>query len=95
MDGIFEIGRVLYEEMKLYNPYEYFLNSSIPSIIIHGDMDSYVPYDVSCVACQKHVNCRLFTIEGSDHGFDSRDKEDRAIEITLKWLESSYSGVDA
>jgi len=92
LDGVFEIGRVLYEEMKLYNPYEYFINSTTPSIIIHGDMDSYVPYDVSRVASQRHPRCKLFTIEGSDHGFDSREKEDKAIEITTEWLTKICSG---
>ena len=93
LDGTFETGRVLYEEMKRYNPYECFISSPVSSIIIHGDKDTYVPYDVSRVACQRHVNCNLFTIEGSDHGFDSKKREDTAIAITVEWLESIYPGV--
>jgi len=86
LDGTFEIGRVLWEEMKLYNPYHYFVKSSIPAMIVHGDKDSYVPYSVSCAASQKRLQCELFTIEGSDHGFDGKEKEDQAIDITVNWL---------
>lgn len=86
LDNSFEIGHVLYEEMKHYNPYRCFVESSIPSLIIHGNRDTYVPYDVSSAACHEQKNCRLYTIEGSDHGFDSREKEDKAITITIDWL---------
>lgn len=90
LDNSFEIGQVLYEEMKHYDPYRYFVQSSIPSIIIHGNKDTYVPYDVSSIACSEHSNCKMYTIEGSDHGFDSREKEDTAITITTQWLEELF-----
>jgi len=91
LDNSFEIGQVLYEEMKHYNPYRYFVQSSIPSIIIHGDKDTYVPYDVSAIACKERNNCEMHTIEGSDHGFDGREKEDTAITITTSWLEKRFN----
>lgn len=86
LDGSFEIGRVLWEEMKLYEPYRCFVESSIPAMIIHGDKDSYVPYSVSRTASQQQIRCEFFTIEDSDHGFDGREKEDHAIDITVNWL---------
>nr|QNO51463.1 hypothetical protein OGFGKJAA_00029 [Methanosarcinales archaeon ANME-1 ERB6] len=90
LDGSFEIGRVLWEEMQLYNPYRCFVESSVPAMIVHGDKDSYVPYSVSRTASQQRNRCDFFTIEGSDHGFDGREKEDRAIDITVNWLEKLF-----
>ncbi len=86
LDQEFQIGRVLYEEMKSFDPFGYFIECSVPSMIVHGDKDSYVPYDISKVASQEHHNCKLFTIENSDHGFDGRENEDKAIDITIDWL---------
>ena len=90
LDDSFEIGCVLYEEMKQYDPYHCFIKSSIPSIIIHGSRDSYVPYDVSRAACEEQKNCTLCTIKDSDHCFDSREREDEAIAITADWLEKLF-----
>lgn len=90
LDGEFEIGRVLYEEWRYFKPYEFFIASATPSIIIHGDKDTYVPYEVSKVMCQRHQNCKLFTIKDSDHGFEKREHADEAIDITIDWIKSIY-----
>ncbi len=92
LDGSFEIGRVLYEEMKWYSPYRYFVESSIPSIIVHGNKDRYVPYDVSVAACKQHKDCKFFTIEGSDHGFDNPERAHKAIDVTADWLRKLFNG---
>lgn len=91
LDGEFKIGRVLYEEMKNYNPFTYFVESEIPSMIVHGDKDSYISYDISKKASKKHSNCEFFTIKDSDHGFDGRENEDNAIKITVNWLSKIYA----
>jgi alpha/beta superfamily hydrolase len=88
LDGTFAVGRVLYEEMKNFYPYPYFVRSAIPAMIVHGDRDSAVSYEISRAAAQEHRNCQLFTIGDSDHGFDGRDHEDKAIDITVQWLRS-------
>lgn len=90
LDGEFEVGRTLYEEWKRLKPYEYFVRSRVPSIIIHGDKDTYVPYEVSKAMCKKHRNCTLITVKGSDHGFDKREHEDQAVELTVNWLAGIY-----
>ncbi|MCX7919268.1 MAG: alpha/beta hydrolase [bacterium] len=86
LNGTFEFGRVLWEEMKWLDPSRYFLESSIPTMIVHGDCDSCVPYSISRDAALQNRYCDLFTIEGSDHGFSGKETEDKVIDITINWL---------
>ncbi|MEY9846129.1 alpha-beta hydrolase superfamily lysophospholipase [Streptacidiphilus sp. BW17] len=86
LDGEFELGRVLFAEMRCHQPGESFTADSTPAIIIHGDRDSYVSYDIAREAAQKHPRCGFHSIHGSDHGFDSREREDEAITVSVGWL---------
>jgi uncharacterized protein len=86
VDGEFALGRVLFEEFRNYRPVEHFLTAGQPALVVHGDKDSYVSYDIAKNAAQARKNCRFYTVEGSDHGFDSRAREDEAIEVSAEWL---------
>ncbi|MGH8903509.1 MAG: alpha/beta hydrolase family protein [Egibacteraceae bacterium] len=86
VDGEFELGRVLFDEFTLYEPLAAFTASSVPTLIVHGDADSYVSYDIARAAATAHRNAQLHTMVGSDHGFDTPDREDEAICVTVKWL---------
>lgn len=86
VDGEFELGRVLFDEFSLYEPLAAFTASSVPTLVIHGDADTYVSYDIARAAAAAHRNAQLHTVVGSDHGFDTRDREDEAISVTVKWL---------
>ncbi|MFF0452950.1 alpha/beta hydrolase [Nocardia africana] len=86
VDGAFELGRVLFCEFAHYDPLAQFLDSTVPSLIVHGDRDTAVSYQVSARAATARPNTTLHTIAGSDHGFDSREGEDQAISETVDWL---------
>jgi len=86
VDGGFELGRVLFDEFTLYEPLSAFTASSVPTLIIHGDADTAVSYQIARTAVAAHRNAQLHTVVGSDHGFDTRDREDEAISVTVKWL---------
>lgn len=90
LDGEYQIGRALYEELMAFDPLAHFVASPVRSLIVHGDRDTYVPYDVSARAAQQHPRCELITIEGADHGFDP-DKEDDAIARTTAWIDKVYA----
>ena len=90
IDDEFMVGPELYKEWERLKPYNYFYASKIPSIIVHGDKDSYVSYKVSKTACKRRRNCELFTIKNSDHGFDKKEHADQAIAITVNWLNKIY-----
>jgi pimeloyl-ACP methyl ester carboxylesterase len=52
VDGEFALGRVLFEEFGRYRPAEPFLTSRQPALVVHGDKDSYVSYDIAKTAAQ-------------------------------------------
>jgi alpha-beta hydrolase superfamily lysophospholipase len=86
VEGTFEVGRVLFEEMRRYRPVDGFVGSRMPALVVHGDRDSAVPYDIARAAADVRVSCDFHTVHGSDHGFDSRAHEDEAIAVTVSWL---------
>lgn len=86
VDGEFELGRVLFCEFAHYRPLDYFLASRVPTLIVHGDHDAAVSYEIAAGAATIRSDTTLHTIAGSDHGFDSREREDEAIGATVRWL---------
>lgn len=92
LDGTFEVGRVLFEEMRHYRPLERFIGSRVPALLVHGDRDSAVSYDIAFAAAQARYGCEFHTVAGSDHGFDTREREDEAIAVTMSWLSQQYGG---
>lgn len=90
VDGEFALGRVLFEEFRHYRPTEHFLAAAQPALVVHGDKDSYVSYDIARRAAQARPHCQFHTVRGSDHGFDSRAYEDEAIKTTVGWLVSNH-----
>jgi alpha-beta hydrolase superfamily lysophospholipase len=91
IDGTFAVGRVLFEEMRHYHPQEQFARSRVPTLVVHGDRDSAVSYDVAYAAAQAR-GCDFHTVVGSDHEFNSREREDEAIAVTVSWLIRKYGG---
>lgn len=90
MDGEFELGSVLFEEFRHYRPLEYLMDSGVPALIVHGDHDTSVSYEISREAATARPSTRLHTVLGSDHGFDTRVREDEAIEVTVAWLQDQH-----
>ncbi|WP_024802881.1 alpha/beta hydrolase [Nocardia sp. BMG51109] len=86
VDGEFDLGQVLFDEFGVYNPLGAFLASHVPTLIVHGDQDAAVSYPIAAEAARKRPGTRLHTVVGSDHGFDSREREDEAITVTVDWL---------
>lgn len=86
VDGEFEVGRVLFEEFHHYEPLAYLAASSVPALVVHGDRDSAVSYEIAQRAALARPNTDLHTVSGSDHGFDTREREDEAVDATTDWL---------
>ncbi|QMU63802.1 MAG: prolyl oligopeptidase family serine peptidase [Flavobacteriaceae bacterium] len=62
------------------------INSQVDTLIIHGNKDSYVSYNASKKISEASQRIKLITVENSDHGFDSQENEDYAINCTIEWL---------
>lgn len=86
VDGEFELGRVLFTEFAHYRPVQAVIADRTPALIVHGDHDTAVSYTIAADLARARPDTHLHTVIGSDHGFDSRDREDKAIQVTLDWL---------
>jgi len=83
----FKVGKALFEEMEHVYPYEALKKITIPTIVVHGDHDTYVPFSDSV----QYINnlpksSELVIIEGSEHGFHDDGAGNQAIESTLQFF---------
>lgn len=92
LDGEFELGRVFLDEFHRYRPLTTFNASTAPALVVHGSEDSYVSYEVARQAAARS-GCTLHTVDGSDHGFDTRDREDEAVDVTAAWSREQIRSV--
>ncbi len=80
-------GKKFFEEMTQFYPYKALLKITIPTVIIHGTNDKYVPYEDAKNYVKNLKNGTLITIKDGEHGFQDRP-EDRKIATseTLKFF---------
>lgn len=67
-------ARIL-EEFANIRPDEILARSDLPTLIIHGDKDSMVPYSVSKAVASTRKNIQLVTIRNGDHGYPDINDE--------------------
>jgi uncharacterized protein len=83
----FKIGKVLFDELRELKPFKKIQNLDIPILFVHGDKDSYVPYEDSVKYSKLFKNAKLEIIKGGEHGFHNNKKDsDRADEITIQFF---------
>ena len=70
----FPISMRLIEEMALIQPNQALAELTRPTLVIHGDADSIVPFNASKEAVRRARYAKLKRFRGMDHGFT--DKED-------------------
>ncbi len=86
LDGTFQVGYALAQEMGVTDARDALAESPLPGLIVHGDRDESVSYGESAALASANEHFRLVTIEGSDHGFSGSDYEAQAIKATVDWL---------
>lgn len=84
----FVVGRALFKEMEGMFPYEAMKHITLPTIIIHGDADTHVPYSDSAEYFPNlKGDTKFVTIKGAEHGFhDSKEHSEQAITSTLQFF---------
>lgn len=79
----FRLGKKLFQEMLELEPFKSLKDIRVPLLFLHGDKDTYVPYDDSVLYSKLAPVAKLITIEGADHGFNEKkehqEKADTAI----------------
>lgn len=85
-DATFHLGRVMFSEMAVLDPLAVLGASAVPLLIVHGDRDMSVSYDVSRRTAEGRPGSKLLTITGADHGFGGAANVTAAIEATVDWI---------
>jgi len=82
----FKIGRNLFVEMQKLQPWKELQKLRIPILFVHGDKDTYVPYE-DYVKYSKLLKAKLETIRGAEHGFhDNKQQEEQADKVTVEFF---------
>lgn len=74
-DG-FRYGDALVNELSFISGVEGLRRLKCPSLILHGDSDSIVPYESSERFVKLNSSCHLVNIPDTDHGFGVGDDDD-------------------
>jgi pimeloyl-ACP methyl ester carboxylesterase len=82
----FKIGKPLVEEMRSIRPYERMREIVCPALTLHGDLDSYVPYEVARDNAVCNDRSEFVTVAGAEHGFGARADRDVVIPATVEWM---------
>jgi acetyl esterase/lipase len=80
--GLFEEKKEL---ARLVSPAEYLTKNSPPILLLHGDNDEVLPYNLSTyfisVAKQNGADAKLITVKGAGHGFKGKNISPSMSEI--------------
>jgi len=83
----FKVGKGLMYEIKNLKPWEELLKVKIPVLFVHGDRDTYVPYDDSVKYSKMLTNAQLVTVKGAEHGFhDRKEDSELADKVTVDFF---------
>ncbi len=83
----FRVGKKLFDEMKRVRPWQYFEKIKCPTLIVHGNKDSYVSYQkVLRFSFLLKGLSKFETIENAEHGFHKTWERKKAIELTVNWF---------
>ena len=86
IDGSFRVGRKFIEEILSLDVEEQYAGYQQPMIVLHGDRDTYVSFDVARGFCEGFTNRKFFPIIGSEHGFGRVEDEAKVVEISTSFL---------
>lgn len=86
IDGEFELGRQMLDEMGRLRPDQALLASGVPTLIVHGDRDDVASHAVARRLSDSRPECRFHSVRGAGHGFDDRAHEDAVLDVTTSWL---------
>lgn len=88
-----KIGKGLFEEVENLFPHDKLKKIKIPTAIVHGTNDVYVPYEDSKEYARYLKNGEFISIENGEHGFQEENPENyktnEAIEKTATFFKNN------
>ena len=91
--GEFKIGPAMFNELLYMRPQAKVRDLGIPLLVIHGNKDSMVPYDIARRCAGEARDSEFVTVEGADHGFVHPDDEDYTHPDTLRFRDGVFKKV--
>lgn len=88
IDDSFKVGIIFWEELRYLGSYDGLQRLDAPVLLIHGDVDNYVPYTAALTFARTHPRANLVTIAGADHGFELEHHERQVLQETVVFLSS-------
>ena len=86
----FRIGKALIDEIISIEPFKKLEKIDIPVLFVHGDKDTYIPYEDSVKYHKWTPKGILLTVEGAEHGFhDKPEWQEKAFESTIKFFKEN------
>lgn len=90
LNGDFKLGAKLIWEMWCIRPQNLLNEIRCPLLTLHGNKDTYVPYDIS-----KHftLKCggKFITVPDSEHGFGRESDRTFVYKNTIQWLMNQFA----
>lgn len=86
LDNSLKIGPELMQEIETLEQYQNLSNIQVPILMIHGDQDSYVPYEITREYSTRPKHCEFLTVPGSDHGFPKASDRALVFQKILSWI---------
>ena len=85
----FKFGLELFKETYRFKPYESLINCDLPKVLVHGDKDSVLPYELSENVSSQCSNSIFKLIKNGEHTFMNLDTAiDEAIDVTVDFIKS-------
>lgn len=87
----FKLGKILFEQMSIYKPYEALDKYKDSLMIAHGDKDDIVPFDNVLKHFEEldNVNKQFTTIKGSDHGFAEEPYGSEVVDLIVNFFKTN------
>jgi len=82
----FNIGKKIWEEFKTMKLDKHMKRITCPTLFLHGDKDTKVPFSQTERNYKLIKNSELVKIEGSEHGFHGDASEKKVIDASLAWF---------
>jgi pimeloyl-ACP methyl ester carboxylesterase len=76
LDGEFKLSARVIEEFRWLEPHRVLRSLAAPVLLIHGDRDSMVPFELSEKYFWQGEGSKFIRIPGADHGFPDYDDEE-------------------
>lgn len=85
LDG-FTLGQPLIEEFSSYSPRNALSKLTTPTLILHGDRDSKISFEIAASASHELSYVRFMPIPGADHGFAGYENE--VFREVITWVKN-------